>query len=135
VLISWDYGAHGIWRVLTKEEKEAPAPSGQWADTRPSDRHDRIRPWSDQLTGKLLDDLQAWNDAWEEETADSRALQERGRDLAVRVQGELGSDGWEVPYQIGGQMFRVHPPGTWPIESWEQQLPGYALRRRKYPDG
>ena len=26
VLIDWDYCAHGIWRVLTKEEKEAVAP-------------------------------------------------------------------------------------------------------------
>ena len=23
MLIGWDYGAHGIWWVLTKEEKEA----------------------------------------------------------------------------------------------------------------
>jgi hypothetical protein len=28
VLIGWDYGASGIWWVLTKEEKEAPAPGG-----------------------------------------------------------------------------------------------------------
>ena len=34
VLIGWDYGAHGIWRVLTKEEKEAPAPPGRWRGTR-----------------------------------------------------------------------------------------------------
>ena len=129
VFISADSGAHGIWWVLTKEEMEAPAPSGRWVGTRPSDRHDRIRPWSDRLTGELLDDLQGWNDAWEDETADSRALQERGRDLAIRVQGELGSDGWEVLYQIGGQIFRVDPPGSWPIDSWEQQLLGYVQPR------
>jgi hypothetical protein len=63
VLIGWDYGAHGIWWVLTKEEKEAPAPPGHWSGTPPSSWHDRPRPWSDRLSGELLDDLQAWNDA------------------------------------------------------------------------
>jgi hypothetical protein len=31
VLIGWDHGAHGIWWVLTKEEKEASAPPGHWS--------------------------------------------------------------------------------------------------------
>jgi hypothetical protein len=31
-----------------------------------------------------------------------------------------------VLYQIGSQMFRVHPPGSWPVESWEQELLDYA---------
>ena len=57
-----------------------------------------------------------------------RALQERGRELAIQVQDELGSDGWEVPYQIDGQMFRVHPAGSWPVESWKQDLLGYHSR-------
>lgn len=36
VLIDWDYGAHGIWSVLTKEEEmEAPAPPGRWSGTPP----------------------------------------------------------------------------------------------------
>ena len=35
VLIGWDHGAHGIWWVLTKEEKEAPAPPGHWSGTPP----------------------------------------------------------------------------------------------------
>jgi len=61
---------------------------------------------------------------------DSQELRERGRDLAVRVQGELGTDDWEVLYQLGGQMRRVHPPGSWPIDSWRQQLLGYAPRRQ-----
>lgn len=46
----------------------------------------------------------------------------------MRVQGELGTDGWEVLCQMNGQMLRVHPPGSWPIGAWEQQLLGYAPR-------
>src|SRR5580693_2311568 len=84
VVITWDYGASGIWWVL--------------------------------------------NDDWDHRDTDSRALQERGRDLAMRVQDELGTDGWEVLYQMNGQMLRVHPPGSWPIGAWEQQLLGYAPR-------
>jgi hypothetical protein len=128
VLIGWDYGAHGIWWVLTKEEMEAPAPPGRWNGIPPPDRNDRPRPWSDRLSGELLDDLQAWNDACAVDGADLQALQERGRELAIRVQDELGTDGWEVLYQMGGRMFRVHPPGDWPVESWQQELLGYRPR-------
>ena len=126
VLITWDYGASGIWWVLTKEEKEAPAPSGRWTGTPPPGWHDRPRPWSDRLSTALLDDLQAWNDAWICDGADPWALQERGRELAARVQDELRTDGWEVLYQMGSQIVRVHPPGSWPVESWEQELLGYG---------
>jgi hypothetical protein len=122
VLIGWDYAAHGIWWVLTKEEKEASAPSGRSTGARPSSSHDRPRPWSDQLSGELLDDLQAWNDACAARGADARALQGRGRELAIQVQDELGTDGWEVLYQMDGRMLRVYPPGSWPVESWKQEL-------------
>jgi hypothetical protein len=128
VLIGWDYGAHGIWWVLTKEEKEAPAPAGPWSGTPPSRRRDRPRPWSDRLSGELLDDLQAWNDACAADGADARALEERGRELAIQVQDELGIDGWEVLYQMDGRMLRVRPPGSWPVESWKQDLLGYQRR-------
>jgi hypothetical protein len=101
VLIGWDHGAHGIWWVLTKDEREAPTPPGHWSGTPPSSWHDRPRPWSDRLSGELLDDLQAWNDACAAHGADVQALQERGRELAIQVQGELGTDGWEVLYQNG----------------------------------
>lgn len=108
---------------------------GSWAGTAPPRRNERFRAWSDRLSQELLDDLQAWNDSWdnnhapqENEEVTAQALQEQGRDLAVRVQNELGTDGWEVLYQIGGQMFRVHPPGIWPIKTWEQELLGYAPR-------
>jgi hypothetical protein len=125
VLIGWDYGAHGIWWVLAKEEKEAPAPAGHWSGTPPPGWHGRPRPWSDRLSSDLLDDLQAWNDAWPADGAERQALQKRGRELAVRVQDELGTDGWEVLYQMDRRMFRVHPPGSWPVGSWEQELLGY----------
>ena len=128
VLVAWDSGASGIWWVLTKEEKEAPAPPGRWVGARPAEPRRPVRPWSDRLTSQLLDDLQVWNDDWDHRDIDSRALQERGRDLAMRVQDELGTDGWEVLYQMNGEMLRVHPPGSWPIGAWEQQLLGYAPR-------
>jgi len=130
VLIDWDYGAHGIWWVLTRQEKEAPAPGGRWSGAAPPPGHERIRAWSSRLTSELLDDLQEWNDSWDSAAADAGALQERGRDLAIRVQDELGTDGWEVLYKMGGQVRRVHPPGSWPAASWQQQLLGYGPRRR-----
>ena len=129
VLIDWDYGAHGIWWVLTKQEKEAPARPGHWSGTPPSGRN-RPRPWSDRLSTDLLDDLQKWNDAWEAKAADAALLEQRGKVLAGRVQEELGTDGWEVLYRLGSRVHRVQPPGSWPAASWEQELLGYAPRRR-----
>ncbi len=134
VLIGWDYGAHGIWWVLTKEEKEAPALPGHWSGTPPGGWDGRPRPWSDRLSGELLDELQAWNDAWTADGADPQVLQEHGRDLALRVQDELGTDGWEVLYQMGRRMFRVHPPGSWPVKSWQQELLGYRPKAPEAPD-
>ena len=128
MLIGWDYGAHGIWWVLTKKEKEAPAPPGRWSGARPSRWHDRPGPWSDRLSGELLDYLQAWNDACAAAGADAQGLQEPGRELAIQVQDELGTGGWEVLYQMDGRMFRVYPPGSWPVGSWKQELLGYHSR-------
>jgi hypothetical protein len=114
---------------------EAPAPrGGHWTGAPPPpDR--RPRPWSDRLSAGLLDDLQAWNDSWDtgqdrwkDGEATVRTLQEQGRELATRVQDELGTDGWEVLYRLGDRMFRVHPPGSWPARTWEQELLGYAPR-------
>jgi hypothetical protein len=145
VLIGWDYAATGIWRVLTKEELEAPVPrGGHWAGGAPSLPDNRPRPWSDRLSEDLLDDLQAWNDSCDSNSRDNnkdlrevtaRALQEQGRELAIRVQNELGTDGWEVLYQRGDRMFRVHPPGNWPAGTWQQELLGYAPRDRRDPEG
>jgi hypothetical protein len=131
VLIDWDYCAHGIWWVLTREEKEVPAPrEGSWTGGAPSPPGSRPRPWSDRLSAGLLDDLQAWNDSWvtgqdprEGGGVTVRARQEQGRELAIRAQDELGTDGWEVLYRLGDRMVRVHPPG-----SWQQELLGYAPR-------
>jgi len=133
VLIGWDYGAQGIWWVLTREEKESP-PSGRRSGIRPPAPEECVRPWSDRLSAGLLDDLQQWNDDWDhKKDPDRLALRERGRDLAIRVQDELGTDGWEVLYQLGDQMLRVHPPGSWPIGSWQQELLGYAPPRPGQP--
>src|SRR2546430_17608355 len=87
-----------------KEEKEAPAPPGRWSGTPPSSWHDRPRPRSDRLSGELLDDLQAWNDACAADGADAQALQDRGRALAIQVPGELGTDGWEGLDPLDGRM-------------------------------
>ena len=111
--------------------EEATSPGGRWSGDAPPHKQKRIRAWSDRLTSELLDDLQEWNDAWDSTDANTRALQERGPDLASRVQDEVGTDGWEVLYKMDGQLQRVHPPGSWPVESWEQQLLGYAPRRRQ----
>lgn len=129
VMIDWDYGAHGIWWVLTRQEKEAPARTGYWSGTPRSDR-DRPRPWSDRLSTALLDDLQDWNDAWEAKDADAAALEQRAKDLAGQVQEELGAHGWEVLYRSSGRVHRVQPPESWPAASWEQELLGYAPCRR-----
>jgi hypothetical protein len=138
VLIDWDHCAHGIWRVLTKEEKEAPAPrGGSWTSGAPSLVDSNSLPWSDRLSAELLDDLQAWNDSWvtgkdlwKDGEPAVRARQEQGRELAIRVQDELGTDGWEVLYRLGDRMFRVQPPGSWPAGTWQQELLGYAPRDR-----
>jgi hypothetical protein len=126
-------------RCPVQVDRFRPAPRrGYWTGTAPPPRNERPRAWSDRLSDELLDDLQAWNDSWDDNHASrgndevtARALQEQGRDLAVRVQNELGTDGWEVLYQIGGRMFRVHPPGSWPTNTWEQELLGYAPRDRQ----
>lgn len=132
-LIDWDYGAHGIWRVLSAEEMAALAPPGHWSGAVPSGWHHRPRPWSDRLSSGLPDDLQDWNEACCAEDADRGALRDRGRQLAERVQGELGTDGWEVFYRVDGRVNRVHPPGSWPAESWRQELLGCEPRVRQDP--
>ena len=136
VLIAFDYGADGIWWVATKEEIEAP-----YEEHRRLNREDHRltshRPWGDLLSDGLLDDLKAWNDSWDftivredEEDVPDEVLYERGRDLAIRVQAELGADGWEVLYHLGDRVHRVHPPGSWPEEIWEQDLLGYLPRQQ-----
>lgn len=127
VLIDWDYGAHGIWWVLTRQELQARGPHGRPGSTAPAAQPAQAMPWRDRLSGALLDDLQRWNDACANGAADRRLL-ERGRDLAIRVQDELGADGWEVLYILDGQVRRVSPPGNWPVGSWRQQLLGYPPR-------
>jgi hypothetical protein len=132
VLIAFDYRADGIWWVATKEEIEAPYEEHR----RLNREHHRLtghRPWGDLLSDQLLDDLKVWNDSWDftivrenEEEVPEEVLEERGRALAIRVQDELETDGWEVLYFQGGQAHRVHPPGSWPDDTWQGDLLGYA---------
>jgi hypothetical protein len=112
VLIAFDYRADGIWWVATKEEIEAPYEEHR----RLNREHHRLtghRPWGDLLSDQLLDDLKVWNDSWDftivrenEEEVPEEVLEERGRALAIRVQDELETDGWEVLYFQGGQAHR-----------------------------
>ena len=139
VLIEWEHRADGIWLVTTKEQVEATTHE-EWSRATevafgPDWQTPAHRPWGDLLSDQLLDDLKAWNDScdWtipqpDEEIVDDDALEEQGRELAVRVQDELGTDGWEVLYHRGGRVHRVHPAGSWPAETWEQDLLGYAPR-------
>jgi hypothetical protein len=84
------------------------------------------RPFSDRLSAALIDDLPEWNNASGQKGIDARTLQGRGQELAIRVQDELGTDDWEVPCKTGSRMHRVHPAGSWPIDSWQRELPGYS---------
>lgn len=129
VLIDCDYGASGIWWVSIRKEQVSPAHPGGQSRSLPADSGDRHRPWRDLLSAELIDALEEWNRSWERDETDTGPLQERGRELAIRVQEQLGTDGWEVLYQMGSQLHRVHPPGSWPIDSWQEQLLGYAPRR------
>jgi hypothetical protein len=134
VLIGWDYGASGIWWCSTKEEREAAYP--QWSYLKSKRRaggpHE-ARPWSERLSEVVLRDLKAWNESWENEDPVEdkeilKALQDRGRELAIRVQNELGISGWEVLYQRDSRIHRVRPPGSWPIATWREELLGYVPR-------
>ena len=99
IIIDWDWGATGIWTVLTPEEMAAPAPPGRWvAAAPPSDRH---RTWRGRVSDELIDALQTWNDRGEEvmginghrHTDEERVeFWARGRELAAQAQEQLGAD-------------------------------------------
>jgi hypothetical protein len=131
VLIDWEYLCDGIYWVPTKEEWETPRSQQFYLEKvqRPG-KPPIPRPWPERLSEQLLRDLKAWNDSWGSGnppvTGDAaRVLQERGKKLAIRAQNELGTDEWEVLYHLGDRVHRVHPPGTWPAETWEPELLGY----------
>jgi hypothetical protein len=106
VLIDWDWGAHGIWTILSPEELTAPAPAGAWFSyERPASEQSPRRPWSDELSADLLDALQEWNDQggrlfhYAEPELDERdgkrqmaAFRSRAAELAAWTQRELGPD-------------------------------------------
>jgi hypothetical protein len=133
VLIEADYCAGGIWWADTKEEHEAPYPL--WSYLTRAQRPGKPpapRPWRERLSQGLLDDLKAWNQSWDDndgfwnDAQVRQAWEEQGRELAIRVQGELGTGEWEVLYRMDGWVHRMHPPGSWPAGTWTQDLLGYA---------
>ncbi len=130
-MIDWEYGCDGIEWVPTKEERETPYPGGlQLEKVQRPGKPPIPRPWRERLSEQLISDLKAWNDSWDAEGAPdldtAGVLRERGSELAVRVQGELGTDEWEVLYYLGDRLHRVHPPGSWPARTWMQELLGYT---------
>ena len=119
VLIDFDYGAAGIWKVLSSAEMNAPAPTDEgWTGHAPLvSEPPRLRPWSDRISEPLLDALTEWNDLgvqlvnFEEGKApELDAFWARGAQLAKEVQDELGSD-YEVLYAAPEDAWRwVDPP-------------------------
>jgi hypothetical protein len=137
VIIEADYCAGGIWWADTKEEHEAQYP--RWSYLTRAQRPGKPpvpRPWRERLSEELLDDLKAWNQSWDQHEGfrtDARvrqAWEEQGQELAGRVQDQLGTDGWEVLYRMNGWVHGVQPPGSWPTETWTQDLLGYGPPER-----
>lgn len=133
VIIEADYCAGGIWWADTKEEHEAPYPLWSYlTHAQRTGKPPALRPWREWLSQGLLNNLKAWNQSWEDndgfwnDAQVRQAWEEQGRELANGVQSELGTDGWEVLYRMNGWVHRVHPPGSWPAETWTQDLLGYA---------
>jgi hypothetical protein len=62
VLIGWDWGAHGIWTILSPRELAAPRTRGTWQPLATEVEAQRPRAWSDRLSVELLDALQEWNE-------------------------------------------------------------------------
>ena len=102
VLIDWDWGADGMWTILSAEEISAPRPAGTWGPADPPTEHARFRPLHDKLSLDLLAALQKWNDRGgdlfgpqsDEATwrAGIDAFRTRGAELAAWTQRELGAD-------------------------------------------
>lgn len=123
VLIDWDWGASGIWTILSADELSAPAPAGMWYSADLEAEAERPHPWSDKLSTDLLDALQEWNDHGgklfhplgpdsDDETsrANEDAFLSRGAELAVCTQRELGPD-YEVLFITSNGAWQwVQPP-------------------------
>ena len=78
-------------------------------------------------------DLKAWNDAHDytifqedEEILDDEVLEDRAGSLRSGAEraGDRGLGGVSMTWAAG--LHRVHPQGSWPAETWEQDLLGYA---------
>ena len=120
VLIEWDWGAHGIWTILSAEEISAPLPAGRWGPADPLTKDARPRPLHDKLSSDLLDALQTWNDQGgdlfgprsDEATwrAGIDAFYSRGAELAAWTQRELGPEYEVLSVTSTGAWQWVEPP-------------------------
>jgi len=100
VVIDWDWGAPGIWKVLSPEELNAPAPSGTWTGWS-GELLDLRSRWT-ALSPELWAELVSWNESGDrfapgdpDEDGESAEFWSHARPLAERVQDELGQN-WEV---------------------------------------
>ena len=132
VLIDWDFGAHGIWTILSPEALSAPFPPGKWAPYEPP--RDRPQPWSDLLPSVLLEALDDWNGEGQvlgrrpATDREVQAFRQRGAELARRVQQELGS-AYQVLYVLAGGAWR------W-VQPWSQRTgPSVATSSHDGPRG
>lgn len=64
ILVDWEYGASGLCWCSTKEEHEAPYQ--RWSHLTSVQQSDGPPIQMPELTRQLRDDLQAWNDSWDE---------------------------------------------------------------------
>ena len=99
------------WWVSANQGERGPGLSpGRWSGAPPSSWHDRPRPWSDRLSGELLDDLQAWGMMLAKQMV---LMPRRCKSAAARVshpgfQAELGTRRLGVSNQMDRRMLRVY---------------------------
>ena len=109
VLVDWDYGAHGLWLLLTPQEQKRQEPLPN------------LPSWSQLLPAELLDALTEWNeDRCEadhrrrdrQRNAEDHLLDQRALSLGEQVQAQLGPE-WEVLYAAHGAWHWVRSPQNW----------------------
>jgi hypothetical protein len=123
ILIDWEYGASGLAWCSTEEEHEAPAE--RWSYLRRVQQPGGPPIRMPELTRELRDDLQAWNDSWDERDPlfeeKLPQLQEQGRQLAVRVQEELGTAPPLAEQARAALASLAAQPGAEPALAWSWQ--------------
>jgi hypothetical protein len=141
VLIDWDWGARGIWTILSDEEISAPRPAGTWGPADLLTEEARPRPLHDKLSLDLLDALQKWNDhggdLFGPQSAEATwcagidAVRSLGEELAAWTQRELGPDYEVLSVTSTGAWQSVEPPwcGRHSARRPPYSVPSVTIRR------